>query len=88
MHVMWTYYASHVFLQFKVFYYPSTSVEDKSPKIILVDGNQTGTLISGLTPGTSYTIQVEAKTSDERLLHIGQLQITTKGTLLIGPIEF
>ena len=47
---------------------------------MLVDGNQTEALITGLEPGTLYTIQVEAKTDEERLLYVDRIQETTKGT--------
>ena len=35
-------------------------------------------LISGLTPGTVYTIQIEAVTEDMRITEVGEIQVTTE----------
>ena len=42
-----------------------------------VGGMQTTTVISGLEPDTTYTIRVEAVTTDSKLLEVGEIEVTT-----------
>ena len=50
-------------------------------QIIYVDKTKTATMISGLSPGTSYEIAVEAYTDENRVLLVGRIQVTTKQVL-------
>ena len=48
-----------------------------------VGGMQTTTVISGLEPDTTYTIRVEAVTTDNKLLEVGEIEVTTEKGLLM-----
>ena len=60
-------------------FYSSDSLDTLN--IVEVDGMQKNIRISGLEPGATYSIRVEAVTETDKLLQVGKIQITTKGGL-------
>ena len=50
--------------------------------VIFVDANQTQVTILELQPGTAYIVKIEAYTVTDRLLEVGEVQVTTKSGML------
>ena len=46
--------------------------------ILPIGGMQSNAVISGLKTDTTYTMSVEAVTSDKKLLEVGEIEVTTE----------
>ena len=64
----------------QVFY----TCEGKLSSTFQIDELQNTAVISDLEPNTTYTIRVEAVTKDEKLLDVGEIQVTTEN----GQLKF